>query len=111
MTARRHRTVWGIGLLAYVAGGLFLLLMPILQPFVGVIVLLACASATTSAAKDDILVMRAALAEAVFAVPVVLSLPMSERPAWLQSVGFGSYLLGLSLPLLVILYRIWRPTR
>jgi hypothetical protein len=107
MTAQRQRAVWGLGLLVYLIGGLFFFLTPIFQPFVGAIVLLACASATAEAPNDDVMVMKAALVEIVIAV--MLALTMSERPAWLEPILFGGYLLGVSLPLIVILYRIWRP--
>jgi hypothetical protein len=101
------RVVWALGLLAYLFGGLVFGLAPILIPFLGAIVLLACASSTVRGPRTDWPIMIAAIIEG--AVGTFAASLSTARPAWLEPIVISCFYIGAILPIVMILYRLVRP--
>lgn len=107
MTPRFGRVVWTLGILAYLAGGVFFAFTPVVLPFLGVVVLLICMSVAGKA--DDPVVLRAVVVQAVFAGLVMVLFASRRQWEWTGSIGKASYILGAILPIAIIVYRIVRP--
>jgi hypothetical protein len=108
MTRRRQRTVWGLGLLAYLAGLFFFMLVPVVHPFTGAVVLLACTSSSGAAVKDDMVVMGVIVSELVIWCMLMASMVTGAR-AWLDPIVPVALFIGLLLPIATIIYRLARP--
>ena len=108
MTHGRQRAVWGLGLLAYLAGLFFFMLMPIMDPFIGSVVLLACTSSSGAAVKDDLVVMGVVVTELVIWCMLMASMVTGAR-AWLDPILPVTLFIGLLLPIGTIIYRLARP--
>jgi hypothetical protein len=108
MTRHRQRAVWGLGLLAYLAGLFFFMLVPVVHPFTGAVVLLACTSSSGAAVKDDMAVMGVIVTELVIWCVLMASMAAGVR-AWLQPILPVTFAIGVLLPIGTIIYRLARP--
>lgn len=108
MTRGRQRAVWGLGLLAYLAGVFFFALMPVVHPFAGAVILLACTSSSGAAVRDDMAVMGVIVTELVIWCVLMASMVSGAR-AWLDPILPVTLYIGLLLPIGTITYRLARP--
>lgn len=108
MTRHRQRAVWGLGLLAYLVGLFFFMLVPVVHPFTGAVVLLACTSSSGAAVKDDMVVMGVIVTELVIWCVLMASMVTGAR-VWLDPIAPVALYIGLLLPIGTIIYRLARP--